>query len=275
MPAFYSFFKFLLYVTFLLWSCEDKVSPYIKILLLCCAVSVQAHAMKLSVHQTYKFVWLSSTNTGSLLIQRGFSLALSLTVCRGWTWGTFSFRGATRYSWKNASDPLWSLVALWSQQETTHPFHCQFLLEVCWCLMIFVFFYSWLHMAFAGGWSSLVLGSISDCWNPPAPAVSQPSEGGRPHQKSFWWWHVGPATDILVLITDPLYGGLNLFPHSVTNLVRISHSFCFIVVLVSVWHNPPRKSMCSLEACFHILHTSWDTDGVLFLDCLPLSGQLR
>ena len=93
MPAFYSFFKFLLYVTFLLWSCEGKVSPYIEILLLCCAVSVQAHAMKLSVHQTYKFVWLSSTNTGSLFIQRGFSLALSLTVGRGSTWGTFPLEG--------------------------------------------------------------------------------------------------------------------------------------------------------------------------------------
>ena len=125
--------------------------------------------------------------------------------------------------------------------------------------MRLVFFYSWLHMAFAGGWSSLVLGSISDCWNPPAPAVSQPSKGGRPHQKSFWWWQLGRATDILVLITDPLYGGWNLFPYSVTNLVRMSHSFFFIVVLVSVWHNPPRKIMCSLEACFHILHTSWDT----------------
>ena len=179
-----------------------------------------------------------------------------------WVWSrpeVHLLEGSTHYCWKKASDPLWSLVALWSLQEITHPFQFQFPLEVRWCLMRFLFFISWVQMAFAGGWSSLGLGSISDCWSAPPTCCRSSFWRGQASSEIIWWWHVDPATDILVWITDPLYGGLNLFPHSVTNLVRISNSFCFIVVLVSVWHNPPHKIMCSLEACFHILHTSWDT----------------
>ena len=75
----------------------------------------------------------------------------------------------------------------------------------------------------------------------------------------FWWWHVGPATDKLVLATDPLHGGWNLSPHSITDLVGISYSFCIIVVLVSVWRNSPCNIVCWLGACFYILHIFWGT----------------
>ena len=180
---------------------------------------------------------------------------------RGSTWGTSPIEGSTHYGWKKASDPLWSLVALWSQQETTHPFHCEFPLEVPWCLMRFLFFSSWLQMAFAGGWSSLVLGNVSDCWSPPPPAVTlPPSEGGRPHQKSFWWWHLCPATDILVLVTDPL-PGWNLSPHSVTNLVHNSYSLS--LVLVSVWCNLFTKPWKVLK----VLLTRSCAYGSLFSAC--------
>ena len=126
---------------------------------------------------------------------------------------------------------------IWSEQEATYPFHCQFPL-VPWCLMRFLFFSSWLQMAFAGGWSSLVLGNVPDCWGPPPPAVTlPPSEGSRPHQKSFWWWHLGPATDILVFSDRPSFRWLKLVSTLCysTNLVHISYSLS--LVLVSVWCN--------------------------------------
>ena len=80
MPAVYFFFNFLLYVTSLLWSCEGKSQQR---LLLCCAVSVEAYAMKLSVQQTCKSVWLFSAHACGLLIQRRLSWALGLTMGRG------------------------------------------------------------------------------------------------------------------------------------------------------------------------------------------------
>ena len=103
---------------------SEFVRAKIEILLFCCAVSVQAHSMKLSVQQTYKSIWLSSAYADSLLIHRFISWALCLTMGRGSTLGTSPIERSTHYGWKKASGP--PLVALWSQQETTLPFHCQF-----------------------------------------------------------------------------------------------------------------------------------------------------
>ena len=112
----------------------------------------------------------------------------------GWgMWGgnlrskKFSYRGVHSL-WLEESK--WSFVVPCCPLVTRRDhssFSLSVFLEVCWCLMRFLFFISGLQMAFAGGWSSFVLGSISDCRSPPAPAVAHPpSEEDRPHQKSFW-----------------------------------------------------------------------------------------
>ena len=120
----------------------------------------------------------------------------------------------------------------WSQQETTFPFFsCQYPLEVSCCLKRFLLLCFWL-IAFLVVGLPCVQGNVSDCWSPPPDLVSL-TQGGRPHQKSFWWWHLGPATDILVFSDRPFSKWLKL----VTNLFQISHSFGVSVVLVSVWCN--------------------------------------
>ena len=140
---------------------------------------------------------------------------------------------------------------IWSEQEATYPFHCQFPL-VPWCLMRFLFFSSWLQMAFAGGWSSLVLGNVPDCWGPPPPAVTlPPSEGSRPHQKSFWWWHLGPATDILVFSDRPSFRWLKLVstlcyqPGSHFVQLVSSPGICVMQLAYKILKSLAHKILCS------------------------------
>ena len=188
-------------------------------------------------------------------MQLGLSLALGLTVGSESTWGT-SPRGV---------HSLWLKESKWSFVVPCHPLvttrdHSSFSVSVSLGSLLMPYEVSILELLGADGicWWLIFLGSrqhfrLLKCTT---TCCRSSFWRGQASSEIFWWWHVDPATDILVWITDPLHGGWNLFPHSVTYLVRISHSFCFIAVLVSVWHNPPLKIMCSLEACFRILHTS-------------------
>ena len=113
--------------------------------------------MKLSVQQqTYESVWLSSTHWGSLLMQRGLSLALGLTVGLESTWGT-SPRGFYSLLLKESK---WSFVVPCRPLVTTRD-HSSFSVSVSLRSSLVPYEVSVLYLLGADGicWWLIFLGS--------------------------------------------------------------------------------------------------------------------